>query len=112
MEQLKDLCGCMFYDVNYQKDFNSDILIDQIMTNISEDFDKIVISGEFKFHKTLLLTNMLIFGVVNFNDMFRSDKSIEDLTNQFIIIIKKHFQHPDISLRSLSFEIYDFPRDN
>jgi hypothetical protein len=110
-ESIKELCGCIFYDINYQKDFNSYLLIDQIMVNIGEDFSKLVVNSDFKSHITLL-TNMLIFGVVNFNDMFRSDKSFEDLNNQLTEIVKKHFQHPDIHMRSLSFEIYNFKNDD
>ena len=107
---IKDLCGSIFYDINYQKDFDSDILIDQIMVSISKDFNKLVINNEFKFYKTLL-TN-IVFGVINFHDMFHSNKSIEDLNNQLTEIVKKHFRHPDIHMRSLSFEIYDFPRND
>jgi hypothetical protein len=108
---IKELSGSVFYDVNYQKDFDSDILINQIMTNINKDFDKLVTNNEFKFHKTLL-TRMLVFGVINFYDLFRSNNSTESLNDQLKKIITNHFQHPDIHVRSLFFEIYDFPRDN
>jgi len=108
---LKELCGSIFYDVNYQKDFNTDSLVDRIMTDIDYEFSKLVIDSEFKFCKTIL-RNMLIFGVVNFHDMFRNVNDNPNISHQFTEIVIKHFQHPDISLRSLSFEIYDFPRDN
>jgi len=109
MEQLKELCGSIFYDVNYQKDFDADSLVDSIMNNIINDFDKLVIDSEFKFYKTSL-HNMILFGVINFHNMFRSNKFNDTINTQLIKIINTHFQHPDISIRSISSKIYDFPK--
>ena len=108
MEQLKELCGSIFYDVNYQKDFDADSLVDQIIDNIRKEFDKLVIDSEFKFCKTIL-HNMILFGVINFHSIFRSNKFNNDLNMQLVKIINKYFQHSDISMRSSSFKIYDFP---